>query len=60
MGNCIIMRSFIICKLHFYYDDQIKGIGTGHVALMGQMRSTYNILVGKPEGKRPPGRQAKM
>jgi hypothetical protein len=27
----------------------------GHVARMG--RSTYRILVGKPEGKRPLGRQ---
>jgi len=28
----------------------------GHVAQMGQMRNAYNILVGKPEGKRPLGR----
>jgi len=26
---------------------------TGHVAYMGEMRNAYNILVGKPEGKRP-------
>jgi hypothetical protein len=25
----------------------------GHVARMGKMRNVYNILVGKPEGKRP-------
>jgi len=25
---------------------------------MGEMRNSYNILVGKPEGKRPLGRQA--
>jgi hypothetical protein len=25
----------------------------GHVALMGDMRNALNILVGKPEGKRP-------
>jgi hypothetical protein len=24
-----------------------------HVARMGEMRNAYNILVGKPEGKRP-------
>jgi hypothetical protein len=24
---------------------------------MGEMRNEYNILVGKPEGKRPLGRQ---
>jgi hypothetical protein len=28
----------------------------GHVALMGEMRNSYSILVGKPEGKRPLGR----
>jgi hypothetical protein len=25
---------------------------TGHVALMGEMRNAYKILVGKPEGKK--------
>jgi hypothetical protein len=28
----------------------------GIVALMGEKRNAYRILVGKPEGKRPPGR----
>jgi transcription termination factor 2 len=28
----------------------------GHVARMGESRSPYRILVGKPEGKRPFGR----
>jgi hypothetical protein len=28
----------------------------GHVARMGEMRNAYRILVGKPEGKTPPGR----
>ena len=28
----------------------------GHVALMGQGRGVYRVLVGKPEGKRPLGR----
>jgi hypothetical protein len=28
----------------------------GHVARMGKMRTTYRILVGKPEGKRSLGR----
>jgi len=27
-----------------------------HVARMGEMRNAHNILVGKPEGKRPLGR----
>jgi hypothetical protein len=29
-----------------------------HVALMEEMRNIYKILVGKPEEKRPLGRQA--
>jgi hypothetical protein len=28
----------------------------GHVAGMGEKRNVYRLLVGKPEGKRPPGR----
>jgi cell wall assembly regulator SMI1 len=28
----------------------------GNVALMGELRDSYKILVGKPEGKRPLGR----
>ena len=27
----------------------------GHVARMGERRGVYSVLVGKPEGKRPPG-----
>jgi hypothetical protein len=29
----------------------------GHVARMGEERKVYRVLVGKPEGKRPLGRQ---
>jgi hypothetical protein len=29
----------------------------GHVARMGETRNAHRILVGKPEGKRPLGRQ---
>jgi hypothetical protein len=28
----------------------------GHVALMGEKKNAYRLLVGKPEGKRPLGR----
>jgi hypothetical protein len=28
----------------------------GHVARMGDVRGAYNILVGRPEGRRPLGR----
>jgi hypothetical protein len=30
---------------------------TGHVARKGEERNVYRLLVGKPEGKRPTGRQ---
>jgi hypothetical protein len=29
---------------------------TGHVVRMGEVKGAYNILVGKPEGRRPLGR----
>jgi hypothetical protein len=29
----------------------------GHVARMGEKRNLYNVLIGKPEGKRPLGRR---
>jgi hypothetical protein len=49
------MRNFI--TVHFtkcYLDDHIKEYEVGgHVACMGGMRNAYNILVGKPERKRP-------
>jgi hypothetical protein len=38
---------------------QVKSRGmrwAGHVARMGEERKVYKVLVGKPEGKRPPGR----
>jgi hypothetical protein len=31
-------------------------IWAGHVACMGKKRNEYQILVGKPEGKKPLGR----
>jgi hypothetical protein len=51
-------------KLHNLYcsPDIIRMISSRrmrqmvHVALMGDMRNTYKILVGKPEGKIPLGR----
>jgi hypothetical protein len=30
---------------------------TGYVARMGKKRNAYRILVGKPDGKKPMGRQ---
>jgi hypothetical protein len=51
-------------ELHNLYTSQnITGVNksrrmrrAGHVAHMKEMRNSYNILVGKPEGKRPLGR----
>jgi hypothetical protein len=33
---------------------------TGHVARMGENKTAYRILVGKPEGMRPLGRPRRM
>jgi hypothetical protein len=33
---------------------------TGHATRMGEKRNAYRILVGKPEGKRPPRRPRRM
>jgi hypothetical protein len=52
------MRSFIMCTFH----QVIRVIKSrrmrwaGYVARMGEMRNTYRILVGKPEGKKQLGR----
>jgi hypothetical protein len=59
------LRKFHIEKLHLLYSSpniirQIKSMRlrwAGHVACMGGERNVYKVLVGKPEGKRPLGRQ---
>jgi hypothetical protein len=43
-----MMRSCMVCTKE---DDM-----GGHVARIGEVRGAYNILVGKPEGRRPLGR----
>jgi hypothetical protein len=51
-------------ELHNLYSspDIIRQVQTrrmrwaGHVARMGEERKVYNVLLGKPEGKRPLGR----
>jgi hypothetical protein len=61
-----------ISEDYFYQADSIGGLYSspsiiriiksrrmrwaGHVARMGEKRNMYKLLVGKPEGKRPPGR----
>jgi hypothetical protein len=34
--------------------------GAWHVARMGKKRIAYGLLVGKPEGKKPPRRTRRM
>ena len=48
----------MICKLTQYFSgDKIeKNRWAGRVALMGERRGVYRVLVRKPEGKRPLGR----
>jgi hypothetical protein len=43
-------------ELHYLYFSPNRMIKSGYVARMGEKRSAYRILVGKPEGKRQPGR----
>jgi len=52
------MRSLMVCKLTQYFSgDKIeKNRWAGRVALMGERRGVYRVLVRKPEGKRPFGR----
>jgi hypothetical protein len=48
--------SFVICTHHQIIIRQIKSRRmrwAGHVAHMGEGRTVYRFLVGKPEGKRP-------
>jgi hypothetical protein len=57
-------RKLHIEELHgLYSSPSIIGVikarrmrWTGHVASMGKVRGAYNILVGRPEGRRPLGR----
>jgi len=52
------MRSFITsCTLpRIVMEMKSRMRWAGHVTRMGEIRDTYKILVGKPEGKRPLGR----
>jgi hypothetical protein len=45
-SSSIIIRTFKSRRIRW----------AGHVGRMGDKRNMYRLLVGKPEGKRPPGR----
>jgi hypothetical protein len=56
----------VVLLSEFNYDKRIIRMITsrrmgwaGHVARMREPRNAYRILVGKPEGKRPPGRPSR-
>jgi hypothetical protein len=41
---------------HYSGDKIEKNVMGGALARMGERRGVYKVLVGKPEGKKPPGR----
>jgi hypothetical protein len=50
-GENWVMWSFVVCALHqILLGPWNEG---GQVARVREVRNTYKILVGKPEGKRP-------
>jgi hypothetical protein len=54
------MVNFITCILHRILLVRVIKSGrmrwAGYVARMGEGRSVYRVLIGRPEGKRPLGR----
>jgi hypothetical protein len=47
----------MVCTLHPVRVIKARRMRwVGHVTCMGEVRGAYNILVGKPEGRRPLGR----
>jgi hypothetical protein len=50
-------RKLIICDFNVIILFLSKMKWTEHEGQMGELRNAYRILVGKPEGKRPLGRQ---
>jgi hypothetical protein len=50
-GEDYITKSFMLCTPHQVSFGRLRW--AGHVARMGERRSTYRVLVVKPEGRRP-------
>jgi hypothetical protein len=53
-GEKYIVMNFTACILHLILLGRIKW--AGHVACIGEGRSVYRVLDGRPKGKRPLGR----
>ena len=50
------MRSALISPNNIWVIKSRRMRWAGHIALMGERRGAYRVLVGKPEGRRPLGR----
>jgi hypothetical protein len=54
---CSKLNFIFYCNLEIVWAIKSRRMGWAlHVALMGERRGLYRVLVGKPEGKRPLGR----
>ena len=57
---CAILHNGELCALHtspsFRWSNQ-EDRWAGHVVVMWERRGAYRFLLGKPEGRRPLGRQ---
>ena len=62
--NCSELHLYILWfSIHLYSSSNMVRViksrrmrWAGYVARMGERRGVYRLVVGKPEGKRPPGR----
>ena len=49
-------HKFLFYNKFIIFLYMFRALCAGHVALMGEERGLYRVLVGKPEGRRPLGR----
>jgi hypothetical protein len=64
--KCLVLETLLLPYYYYYYYYYlIRIIESGrmrwarHVARMGEKRNVYRLLVGRPERKRPLGRQSR-
>ena len=56
IGKGTILRNFTVCTVNIIRVNKSRRLRwAGHVARMEEGRSTFQILTGKPTGKRPLG-----